>query len=407
MKEVILRPARSSDIPAVEKILERWREENPRLRRVISDEGLNLSPESARCTVLERENRVECVSLWIPESGNEIRLLALACRPGVSDWGGDCRFLQEEILRWTEMGICRVIIRLPQVLASSVVGCLRECGFVFEGASSSCAGTEKSRIRLAKYFLYKTIPRREIMPFLIEFMTSFGYEVRPEEEGFRYRLREDFRFPFMFSQWHSVSKSGSDIIVQPPARILERCELETLFYPLRIHSHKEWPLLVPLERKRAERLIELPREETRQKSLFNGTGLERERTIRLANVAYSYPAGKRGLRKGLPILFYVNRVGAVGTARAEDLSLKDPADVGDALNGLGPTGANGGKGHGSNGEQKIGKVLVLRFKWYRPLKKTVPLEEIRALDEKFNPQRMRAVPNKLYESILERGNRSE
>ena len=209
----------------------------------------------------------------------------------------------------------------------------------------------------------------------------------------------------MFSHWHSVSKSGSDIIVQPPAHILEHYELETLFYPLRIYSPKEWPLLVPLGRKRAKQLIELPREDAKQKSLFNGTGIGQERRVCLRDIAYSYPAGKRGLRKGLPVLFYVNRVGAVGTARAEDLSLEDPANVDDALNGLELPSANGNKRQVPNGEQKIGKVLVVRFKWYRPLRKTVPLEEIRLLDEKFNPQRMRAVPNRLYESILDRGNR--
>jgi hypothetical protein len=405
MKEVILRPSQSTDIPEVEKILKHWQEEDPRLQQVISDEGLNLSPHSARCTVLEHDKKIQSVSLWTPENSNQVRLLALASKSGVSEWGGDSRLLQEEILRWTEMRIARAAIRLPQVLAPSVVGCLRSCGFVFEGASSSCTGTEKARMGLAKYFLYKTISRQEVMPFLLEFMTSLGYEVRPEEDGFRYRLREEFRFPFMFSHWHSISTKGSDIIVQPPAHILEHYELETLFYPLRIYSPKEWPLLVPLERKRAEQLIELPREDVKQKSLFNGTGIGRERRIHLRDVAYSYPAGKRGLRKGLPILFYVNRVGAVGTARAEDFSLEDPANVGDALNGLELSSANGDKGQVPNGEQKIGKVLVVRFKWYRPLKKTVPLEEIRELDEKFNPQRMRAVSNKLYELILDRGNR--
>ncbi len=404
MKEVILRPSQSTDIPAVEKILKHWQEENPRLRQVISDEGLNLWPHSARCTVLERDKKIQSVSLWTQESRSEVRMLALASRSGASDWGGDCRLLQEEILRWTEMRISRVIIRPPLVLAPAVVSCLRSCGFMFEGSSSCCTVTERPRIRLAKYFLYRTISRQEIMPFLVEFMNSLGYEVRPEEDGFRYRLREEFRFPFMFSHWHSVSKSGSDIIVQPPAHILEDYELETLFYPLRIYSPKEWPLLVPLERKRAEQLIELPREDVGQKSLFDGTGIGDERMINMRNIAYSYPAGKRGLRRGLPILFYVNRVGAVGTARAEDVSLEDPANVGDALNGLEVPSTNGGKWR-PDGEHKIGKVLVVRFKWYRPLKKTVSLEEIRSLDEKFNPQRTRTVSNKLYQSILDRGNR--
>ena len=52
---------------------------------------------------------------------------------------------------------------------------------------------------------------------------------------------------------------------------------------------------------------------------------------------------------------------------------------------------------------KMGKVLVIRFHWYKPLKRSVTLEEIRKMDENFNPQRGRTLSAGLYQSILSAG----
>ena len=52
---------------------------------------------------------------------------------------------------------------------------------------------------------------------------------------------------------------------------------------------------------------------------------------------------------------------------------------------------------------KIGKVLVIRFHWYKPLKRSVTLEEIRKMDENFNPQRARTLSAVLFQSIISAG----
>ncbi len=147
------------------------------------------------------------------------------------------------------------------------------------------------------------------MDFLQEILLSLGYEVRPEGEGFGYRIKTDYRLPFIFSTWHRITRNGPDIIVHPPARILELHELETLFFPLTISAKHDKPLLLPMEKKRAASLIELPPASTHQNSLFDTSALNGRRTISLNNLTYSYPTGIQGIRKGLPILFYVNRIG--------------------------------------------------------------------------------------------------
>ena len=405
MTETILRQARSKDTPTVRRILGPWLKEDAYLHENLESLIGKLTPDKLRCTVLETDEVICAVSLWIVEEPNVVRVLAFQEGHESCAQGSGMRLLQEEILEWAQMGMSRVTIEVPEALASTVIGSLRTCGFLVEGLSRGFGVDCRPRARMSKHFLYRTIPHKEVMSFIQEVMISLGYEVRPEADGLRYRVREEFRFPFIFSQWHRITASGPDIIVHPPARVLQWHDLETLFYPLRIWARNDRPLLVPMDIKRAKRLIEFPGRDPRQKSLFGATGEGQEKLVRASNVAYSYSAGKRAVRKGLPLLFYVNRVGAVGTARVGNSHLEDPEYVASHLEEMGFFDAEAGTGETANKGPKIGKVLVVHFQWYRPLIRSVTLEEIRNMDEHFNPQRSRFISCSLFDSIIAAGNR--
>jgi hypothetical protein len=403
MMELTLRQTLSKDMPVVRKMLRPWVEQDPLVAEILSPSASSGLLEKTHCTLLETDRTIRAVALWIAAQANEVRLLALAAAPGAAEWGGDVRLLQQEIIEWTEMGISRATIELPQALSPSIIKCLTGCGFFFEGICSGCNLGESPRIRLSKHFLYRTVPHEDVMDFLREFMISLGYEVRPQEDGFSYRLREDFRFPFIFSQWHRISASGPDIVLRPPARVLPYYELETLFYPLRISSEDERPLLVAMDKKKAGQLIDLPRTDPRQKGLFEGSAEGTERHAGLNTIVYSYPAGKKPIRKGMPILFYVNKIGAVGAARVEDSQLEDPANLSRQFEEMGLDLAEEMREHGAGLDGKAPKVLVVRFQWYRPLRKAASLEEIRHLDVTFNPQRTRSISQKLFDAIIALG----
>jgi hypothetical protein len=294
-------------------------------------------------------------------------------------------------------------IRLPEAFADSFIHCLKSCGFMLEGVSSSCSVDGKLVISLCKHFLYRVIPNSQVMSFLREVFLSLGYEVRDEPEGFGYRIKTEYRLPFIFSTWHRIARSGPDIIVHPPAHVLEMHELETLFYPLRIQARHEQPLLVPMEKKRALHLIDLPQPDSRQDSLFNGVPAGGQRPVHLNNLTYSYPAGVRGIRKGLPLLFYVNRIGAVGAGRVEDWYLDEPKNLHNRIEEMGYFDPEDFKEQVATSGNKVGKVLVIRFHWYKALKRSVTLEEIRKMDENFNPQRARTLSAGLFQSILSAG----
>lgn len=405
MTETILRQARRKDTATVKKILGPWLKEDAYLYENLESLMGKLSLDRLRCTVLETDDIICAVSLWIVEEPDLVRVLAFQAGNATCAKGSGMRLLQEEILEWAQMGISRVTIEVPEALASTVIGSLRTCGFLVEGLSQGFGVDRKPRVRMSKHFIYRTIPHKELMSFIQEVMISLGYEVRREPDGLRYRVREEFRFPFIFSPWHRITASGPDIIVHPPARVLQWHDLETLFFPLRIWARNDRPLLVPMDMKKAKCLIEFPGRDPRQKSLFNATGEGQEKLVRASNVAYSYSAGKRTVRKGLPLLFYVNRVGAVGTARVESSHLEDPEHVASHLEEMGFLEPEGGTGENANKGPKIGKVLVVQFQWYRPLIRSVTLEEIRSMDENFNPQRSRSISCSLFDSIISAGNR--
>jgi hypothetical protein len=406
MMKMLLRPAGERDLPAIRKILYPWIEDNPEVLHYLDRLFAGQSKDEVRCRAIEIDGTLRCVSLWVRDDEDTARLLALGIGNQACELGADRGLLREEVLDWADMGLSKVTTQLPVSLSSSLIDCLRSCGFITEGVVSGLGKDAQPRARLCKHFLYRTMPHGQVMDFLREFFVAMGYEVRQEEEGFLYRVRTELRRPFIFSTWHRITRNGPDIIVHPPARVLEWHELETLFYPLRILAPHEKPLLLPIDRKMASRILELPAppKDPHQNSLFSTNGYLADKTVHVHRLTYSYPAGLKRIRRGLPLVFYVNGLGAVGAARVEEwyldeprnlyneldeMSFFDPEDVKEQAAGLGPT---------------AGKVLVIRFRWYKPLKRVVAFEEIRGMDDHFNPQRARTVSAKLFESILAAGN---
>ncbi|MFC1835607.1 hypothetical protein ACFL2Q_12865 [Thermodesulfobacteriota bacterium] len=406
MMEIVFRQARSRDFPTVKKILRPWCDEDRHMAKNLDEFLRKASDRSIRCNVMETDRNIRSVCLWAVKDPTEVGLLALGSGHGATELDLETRHLREEILEWAQMGVHKVSVELPEALSPALMKCLRECGFIFEGITSSWSMNRKPRVKMSKHFLYRTVLNEELMGFLQEFMGSRGYEVRSEEDGFRYRVREDFRLPFIFSSWHRITTSGTDIVVHPPARVVPRHELENLFFPLKIHSLNEGPMLLSMNKRMAKNLIGLPDGAPVQDSLFNESVYGPDRSLRLNNLTYSYPVGMKSMRPGLPILFYVNRVGAVGTGRIEEYYLDEPGNLYNILDEMGFHDPEDVREHAASSGPRAGKVLLIRFAWYRSFKRSVSLKEIRGIDHSFNPQRMRFIPSELFESVLTVGNNS-
>lgn len=405
--EVIARPALYSQLPAVRELLKPWIEENPGLEEVL--EKIILEPSSAgRCDIVEIDGQVKCACLWAQERSGHISISAFAVSADLEQADAADEFLRQQIMQWAENGITRASIHVPGKVCELVIRCLRNCGFLFEGVSTSWEAGDAYAVRLCKHFLYREIHHSEVLDFLRQILTGMGYEIRDEDEGFSYRMRTECRFPFSFPFWHRISRIGHDIVVHPPARVLEWHELETQFYPMQIYARHEKPFVLHLEKRGAASNIELPEGDNRQDSLFGATSsVARPRILHIANTTFSDPAGVHGMRKGMPILFYVNRVGAVGHARTLDWYLEDAKNLqGDSV----PAAALNSREmteYVAPAVPRTGKVLVVRFHWHRPMRRAVSLDEIRRMDPSFNPQRTRHISRSLFQSILASGNAPE
>jgi hypothetical protein len=399
--KVILRPALNSDLANITGILRPWVDSDASILDLMEN-FVSDRPQNLNCEMAEVEKDVKCVSVWKQESSDHVRILAFGTGPEPSDQVAATGFLRRQITQWAEMGIKRASACIPETVASELAECFRTCGFMFEGIASDRGVDHKPDLRFCKHFLYRTIHHSEIIDFLRQTLVGLGYELRNEAEGFSYRVRAECRPPFSFGFWHRITRLGRDIIVHPPARVLEWHELENLFYPLQIYARHERPLLFHLEKKRAVELVELPITDDHQDTLF-GTGISsitRPAFLPLDTIAVGDPAGAAGIRKGLSMLFYVNRIGAVGHARVGDWYMEDVKKLGHALHDVNEQdGADTGEPH-----PKSGNALVIRFHWYRAFKRPVKLDEIREMDDNFNPQHSRTIAPKLFRSILSRGN---
>jgi hypothetical protein len=404
--KMIFRHAQEKDLPAINEMLRPWIEEDPEIARIINSIFSPALSSVIHCNVLETDEGIGCVSVWIPEKPDQVGIAAFGLSDSLGDHPASTKFLQEEIMAWAAMGVSRATIRVPQKLAEHLVPCLRGCGFIFEGICSSCRSDVSPSATFCKHFLYRSIPHTQVMGFLREFMVGLGYHVRDEEEGFSYRIRSEFQLPFVFSAWHRISKSGPDLVAHPPARIIECNELETLFYPLSIRARNEKPVLAPLDRKTAVDLLDLPAANNRQSTLFNGRFISEPKVVKSVDLAFSDPTGAVSLRKGLPALFYVNRVGAVGSGRVEDWApIEGKNAVAERQNQQ--TRNRTEPSDKSHAHKSAVKAVSIRFHWYRPFNRVVKLEEIRKMDRSFQPQRVRYLSSELFQSIVAAGNGAE
>jgi hypothetical protein len=405
--KVITRPALKSDFPVLRGLFSPWTEENPLIMECL-EQAVAPAPRTSWCGVAEADNEVKCACLWTEGRSGQISILALAIDPDPGNAEAAREFVRQHIMEWADRGISSASIQVPAEVRDSVGQCLRSCGFMFEGLSTCCDATENYAIRFCKHFLYREIHHSEVLDFLRQMLVSMGYEIRDEEEGFGYRVRNEVRFPFSFPFWHRISRIGRDLVVHPPARVLEWQELENQFYPMQIYARHEKPFVLHLQKRLAASNIDLPEGNCHQDSLFwTASSLAHPRPLHTTNLTFSDSAGVHDMRKGLPILFYVNRVGAVGHARTLDWYMEDASSLqGDRF----PAGALDSRDineQTASTGPRSGKVLVVRFHWYRPMRRAVGLDEIRRMDQSFNPQRTRHITRDLFQSILASGNAAE
>jgi N-acetylglutamate synthase-like GNAT family acetyltransferase len=392
--KTVIRPATEKDQTQIEVMLRNWTLKNRTITNAPASGSSHLS-------VLETQGALEGVSFWEITSPDEIELLGFALSENATQCGFGAELLKREIMAWAKLKVSRISLIVPESESRTLTALFRACGFISDGACWPGNRNDEIGLRFYKKLVYETINYEDSIDFLGNLFMSWGYDIREEQDGLTYRMKPESMSPFFSSVWHRINMLGGQIIISPPARPLEAHELETLFFPLIVKYRDETPLLITIDRKRASSMIELPQTETNYYDLFNrenpgSTWLGRD-------LVYSFPTGFQKIRRGLPILFYVNRLGAVGEARTKSWSFEDPTYLCKTL-------YNGEKGdlehlreHAVTEGSKVGKALVLRYEFYRVFKNPVSLEKMKLIDTDFNPQRQRSISYDFFREVAEIG----
>lgn len=398
----VIRSVNERDFPEIERLLGNWMLTDALLKNFLSNDNAISNVVDRSISVLEIEGSIEGVSLWSRLTNGEITVAGYSVTEKAKRAALDVKFLKQEILEWAKLKITKVSLTAPETEAHQFMNTLRSCGFVCEGVSWSTISDQPNSIRLCKKLVYETIHDSNVLKFLEETFISWGYETRVDTDTLFYRSKADYQLPFLFTAWHTIARQGTQIIVSPPARPLDPYELETLFFPLIVTGHQDKPLLVTIDKKRAVGMIELPQPERRNDNLFIGENVRSQKLGR--NLVYTFPTGFQKIRKGLPVLFYVNRVGAVGEARIESWSFEDPKKLCKALYDDEKYDLDHIMEHAEVSGPKAGKVLVLGYEYYRAFNNPVMLGEMKRLDMEFNPQRQRSISYDFFQSVSETGN---
>jgi hypothetical protein len=393
----IIRSATEKDLVEIASSLDH----SPRLRSFTDFLSKNKSSspnyENLIITILEIEGKPHGVLVWSLEKDQEIVLVVFWTSDEARKTGLDVRLLRREILTWAAKKILKVQMTVFESESLILEKTLITCGFFHEGIEWSSTPEGENSIRFGKKLIYQSIPHSSLVIFLEKLFVSLGYETRSENGALLYRLGPGHQPPLVSSSWHRISRQGPNLIVSPPARPLESHELETLFFPLIIEGHHESPLMVTLDKKRAMSMIDMPREETKHENLFFTENSARQ--ILRRNLVYTFPTGFHEIRKGLPILFYVNGIGAVGQARIGSWTFEDPRNLCKALYDDEKYDLDHVREHVGLTGPKKGKTLVLSYEYYRVFKRPVSLEAMKVSDNDFNPQRQRSISYEFFKSI--------
>jgi GNAT superfamily N-acetyltransferase len=187
--------------------------------------------------------------------------------------------------------------------------------------------------------------------------------------------------PLVLVSLEPVSSSGLDDLC------LDALDLETLFFPLLV-KHDIDGLVIPIREQFVSRLIP----STQMQQMLPPSRVQ----LRTDNVYYRYPSAHRGLRRGSPLFFFETRrrSGAsrlIGEAKLMECAVDEPAELFARFGNLGVYTLEQLVATAPRRGRDAGKVLALRFDWYREVGRELASEAIRRIVPRYDPTTARRI----------------
>jgi len=175
-------------------------------------------------------------------------------------------------------------------------------------------------------------------------------------------------------------KEGSD------CRVLDAYDIETMFYPVHLRKPEQPPVIIPIKRGFADRLI--PR---RGQTTLSPDEL----ASRTRNAYYKYPSGYNVIDPGTAIVWYVSGEGFRGEAKVKDYMLASPQEIWDEYGDLGVYSRDDIEECSDDG-----RAMAIEFDWYEEYDETVPIEKVEDLEA---PRTLSSIDEETLRRIRELG----
>jgi N-acetylglutamate synthase-like GNAT family acetyltransferase len=361
-----------------------------------------LGKEGTRVRLGEYDSQVAAVALSQAKGSGVVKLSAFYVDEAAQRAGLGGHLLWSELRTWAKYEIDKVYVTVSSRHAD-LVGFFAAFGFLVEGMSPRRYQSDTAELILGKHFIRERVTNETLNDF-VEGPASVVFRVPPDVEAgpTAWALQPDAQRPLL--EWEG---EGDDVRLY--ARDSERdlrswrlLDLERVFYPARFAVSGRRALMVPIEPKWADALLE---HSGQQRQLGQDPASERL-LLRSDNAYYCYPRSLDIARPGTPILFYVSRPvsAVVGEARIYESAVDVPEELFAAYGGLGIYRLPQIRSHVMQRGPNEGKALAMRFGMYVPFRDTVPAAELeRIAGRRRVPQGLLTITFEEFEAIRRTG----
>lgn len=363
--------------------------------------GRLAQPAKTRIRLGEFNGHVRAVALSGQKDARVMKLSAFYVAEDGRASGLGAHLLWSELRTWVRNGFEKAYVTVSSRHAD-LIEFFTGFGFVVEGVSPRRYQDDTAEFVLAKHLIRERITDDDLPRFAdavanVVFavpqdadVPDTGWSLQPAAE------RLTFTWEGEAPQLHLVASAGERAL-----RRWSLFDLERIFYPARFALADRKALLVPIERRWADALVEYQQQ---QGSLL--TGGSEKLLLRADNAYYAFPKAVGTATPGTPILFYVMEpVGAlIGEARIFEAVVDEPEELFLRFGGLGIYELANIRPHVQQRGTNAGKALALRFGLYAPFEQPVSRKRMfELLGRRLVPQGLTPVDFKEFEELRRTG----
>lgn len=353
------------DEAAIRRILSPLRDAYPDF-----DGWLTKALPNSRIVIAELDGQPGAVALSRPKDSRVHKLAAFMVAEEFRRAGLGGHLLWSELRAWAQQDLVKVYVTVSTRLPD-LVPFFTEFGFVLEGVSARRYSDEHAELILAKHFAYGSYGPGDLAAFADT--VAKPVLVAPEVDDVATALATA---PGGHLAW---SGQAGDLRLEHriDGRVLRTWSLldvERMFFPAVFSIPDRPALLIPIEERWAEALIEYPGSQL----VLGGDPQSQRLMLRPDNTYYCYPTSYAAARPGTPILFYVtDPVSAVvGEARIVESAIAPPEDLFVRYGDLGVYEPHAIRSHVRSGGPNDGCAMALRFAQYQPFDRQVTRREM-------------------------------